>query len=56
MKRSDLIEVIYSANLAIKRVLDHWQKGDLAAAIRELEAVNNNEIEPAIEWWESEAT
>lgn len=54
MKRTDLMDVIYAADSAIKRVLETWQKGDLAGAVRELQAVKDGEIKSAIEWWESE--
>jgi hypothetical protein len=54
MKRRDLIEVIQSSQIAMKAVLDNWEKGDLAAAVRELQAVKTNEVDPAIAWWESD--
>jgi hypothetical protein len=54
VKRTDLMDVIYSADAAIKHVLENWQKGDLAGAVRELQAVKDGDIKSAIEWWESE--
>jgi len=54
MKRSDLIDVIYCAQGCMKRVLDNWETGDLAAAVRELKEIKENEVDPAIQWWESD--
>ena len=54
MKRRDLMEVIEAVDAAIEQVLAHWAKGDLAGAVRELEAVRNEHVTPAIEWWNSD--
>lgn len=54
MKRSDLINVIYAARNAAQGVVDNWEKGDLAAAVRELDAVLQHDIADAIKWWESD--
>lgn len=51
MGRDDLIEVIESCQTAMQAVLDNWEKGDLAEAVRELQAVKINEVDPAIAWW-----
>ena len=54
MKRGELIQVIESAQAAMQNVIAVWEKGDLAAAIRELQEVLDEEINPAIAWWESD--
>jgi hypothetical protein len=54
MKRSDLMDVIISADAAIQNVLEGWENGDLAAAVRHLKEVRDESIHPAIEWWNSD--
>lgn len=54
MKRGDLIQVIECCQGAMQRVLDNWEKGDLAAAVREMKEVKEREVDPAIEWWEND--
>jgi hypothetical protein len=54
MKRSDLIDAIYCAKGAIEKVLENWETGDLAGAVNELRLVKEQELDPAIAWWESD--
>jgi hypothetical protein len=54
VKRSDLMDVICVAQSAMQNVLDNWEKGDLAGAIRNMESVLHEQIEPTIQWWESD--
>ena len=54
MKRSDLIQVIEAAQLAAQLVLDNWEGSGLAEAVRNLQSVMDEDINPAIAWWESD--
>ena len=54
MKRRDLVDVIYCAQSAMQNVVSNWERGDLAAAVRHMESVLREQIEPTIKWWEEE--
>lgn len=54
MKRSDLIDVIERVHDAARAVIDNWDKGDLAGAVRDLEAADIEFAKPALEWWASD--
>lgn len=54
MKRADLIEIIEAAQSAMQIVLDNWDHGDLASAIRNMQEVKTTSVDPAIAWWESD--
>jgi hypothetical protein len=54
MKRGELINALEQAQSAMRNVIAVWEKGDLAAAIREMQEVLAEEVDPAIAWWESE--
>lgn len=53
MKRRDLIATLYNVDTALTELEANWQKGDLAAAVRECLAVQR-EVKTALEWWESD--
>lgn len=54
MKRTDLMDVILAYRDAVKHVQENWENGDLAGAVRNLIAVDNEYGKPAEDWWNSD--
>jgi hypothetical protein len=54
MKRGELIQALEAAQTVMQNAIACWEKGDLAAAMREMQTALDDIVNPAIAWWESE--